>query len=109
MSDDALRASGGFCAPQDPVDFAKRMAADSDVPFEALFHCELCARYPVRLWYPSMEVFYVVHEQERGLRRLISKLLRMPTEWHRVEFFPKLRLADVLPAFTAARGGISYS
>ena len=90
-----LQAIAGICAA-------------FDVPLSVIAHCELCAMYPVRyfdIW--REEAFYVTFEREEGWRRWVSRLLRQPTEWHEVHFYRHQRIRDILPSFSAARGGIA--
>jgi hypothetical protein len=89
-----LRSTGGFILPRT---FAQAL----DIPLEALYHCDLCARYPVRLWFGPQDVFYVLWDEEPSrFWRLVDRLFGFPTGFHRVEFFPKVSpLRCLIPRF----------
>jgi hypothetical protein len=93
----SIRSAAGFIAPT------------FDVPEDLLYHCDLCALAPVRIFFPPEAMFYVVVRREPRRWRWFMRLCGWPVEWHEVVFFAPEPLRLFLPSFSATRGGIHFS
>lgn len=92
----SIRSAAGF------------IAAAFEVPEDLLYHCDLCALAPVRMFSPLETLFYVAVRREPWYWRWFMRLCGWPVEWHEVVFFAPAALS-VLPSFSAVRGKIQFS